>query len=386
MTTLTQASRQWASRPADERFTSLLAMRDSMEQAKRNSRQTVSASRWLAACPVGDSHGEIEIIGRGGGRAAPSHWAFGQLAALAEAPAGYLRTMPSEIVADCINYGLQYKRQVEDVGVLLTRSRSGDVAMRAATGPRYGRIWNLDICQGLVDRFGDGLTGDFRVPGEFGQRVDVTQANTTLFAGDRDMFVFLADEVNRVDLPVVPGQASPGRERRGLARGFFCWNSEVGSATLGIATFLFDYVCCNRMVWGATRYRKITLRHTPKAPVRWLDEVAPALAAYREDSTKSIVECVTAAQRARIDNVDDFLAKRFGAKMPAKLQDISVAEEGKPIETIWDAVTAATAYARGIQWQDERVGLETKAGQLLDLASGTTSRVNVAASADELDL
>jgi hypothetical protein len=39
------------------------------------------------------------------------------------------------------------------------------------------------------------------VPGEFGQRVTVTQDNTTLFASDRDMFVFLADEENRIELP-----------------------------------------------------------------------------------------------------------------------------------------------------------------------------------------
>jgi hypothetical protein len=32
------------------------------------------------------------------------------------------------------------------------------------------------------------------VPGEFGQRVAVTKQNTTLYASDRDMFVFLADE------------------------------------------------------------------------------------------------------------------------------------------------------------------------------------------------
>jgi hypothetical protein len=44
----------------------------------------------------------------------------------------------------------------------------------------------------LVKAFGDGVSGDgFRVPGEFGREVKVTKANTTLFAGDRDMFVFL---------------------------------------------------------------------------------------------------------------------------------------------------------------------------------------------------
>jgi hypothetical protein len=42
-------------------------------------------------------------------------------------------------------------------------------------------------------------------------------------------------------------------------------------------------------------------------------------------------------------------------------------DEGRPIETVWDAVTGATAYARSIPWQSDRVEFETQAGGLLDL-------------------
>jgi len=42
-------------------------------------------------------------------------------------------------------------------------------------------------------------------------------------------------------------------------------------------------------------------------------------------------------------------------------------DEGRPIETVWDAVTGATAYARSIPWQADRVEFETQAGGLLDL-------------------
>jgi hypothetical protein len=69
--------------------------------------------------------------------------AFGQLATLAGAPAGYLRTLPTPLAADALNYGLQYNRDVEDVGLLLTAGDSK--TLRAATGPRYGRIWNDEV-------------------------------------------------------------------------------------------------------------------------------------------------------------------------------------------------------------------------------------------------
>src|SRR5262249_27846649 len=157
---------------------------------------------------------------------------------------------------------------IEDIGVLT--QDNGEHILRAVTGPGYGRVWNSDLVAGLLQRFGDGVTGDWTVPGEFGKAVTVTKANTTLFASDHDMFVFLADEKNRVE---VPGRR--GHETGTMARGFFCWNSEVGDKTIGVAMFGFDYVCQNRIVWGAKLYNEVRLRHTASAPDKWLDEVMP---------------------------------------------------------------------------------------------------------------
>lgn len=362
MSTLMQASHQWATRPSDERFTSLTDMKAHFDQVRIESKAVVVPSKRIEALPLADNKG-LEIVGPNGHSYTPTHWAFGQLAQRAEAPAGYLRTLPSPIAADCINYGLKFKRDVEDVGVLL--QRNGDHVARAVTGPNYGRIWNSEILTGLVDRFGNGIDGRFRVPGEFGKAVQVTKENTTLFAGDRDMFVFLADEQNRIEV-------SDRRDGHAgsLARGFFVWNSEVGSATFGVATFLFDYVCCNRIVWGAKEYRQITIRHTASAPDRWADEVAPALKAYADSSESSVVKAIEQAKAAKIEgDVADFLGKRFGKRLAGSIINAHTAEEGRPIETLWDAATGATAYARGIVWQDDRVALERQAGELLDLAA-----------------
>lgn len=38
------------------------------------------------------------------------------------------------------------------------------------------------------------------------------------------------------------------------------------------------------------------------------------------------------------------------------------------METLWDIATGVTAYARGIGFQDERIVLERKAGQILEMA------------------
>lgn len=360
MTTLTEASKQWANRPDDERFTSLHDMHDHFVHVRNNSRSVVVNSRQLTAYPTADNKGLL-IEGPSGHAYAPTHSAFGQLAILSGAPAGYLRGLPAPLAADCLNYGLKYDRDVEDVGVLLYKN--GVPVLRAATGPRYGRIWNNDILGGLIHNFGDGINGRFRVPGEFGQAVEVTKQNTTLYAGDRDFFVFLADEQNRIEMPNRRNGQSGS-----LARGFFVWNSETGNSTFGIKAFLFDYVCRNRIVWGASDVEEIKIRHTASAPERFIEEIQPALLSFANSSQYSVKTAIENAKSARLDNVDKFLANRFGARIVSRIKAAYMADEGRPMETAWDVVTGVTAYARGVAYQSDRVELETEAGKILQLA------------------
>jgi hypothetical protein len=168
MTTLMQAHTQWASRPADERFTSLTDLMAHVQHQRDISRGTRVSSRKLRAEPILDdpTHKALAILGPDAAPAAPTHFSFGQLATLVKAPAAYLRTLPNAMVADCINYGL-FRRDAEDVGALLRQN--GALELAAVTGPNYGRIWNADVVRPLRDRFGDGVTGQFTVPGEFGK-------------------------------------------------------------------------------------------------------------------------------------------------------------------------------------------------------------------------
>ena len=287
------------------------------------------------------------------------------MAQRAGAPAAYLRGLPAPLAADCMNYGLK-SRDVEDIGVLLRRE-NGIAQVAAVTGPGYGRVWNSTIADALVNRFGDGRTGDFKVPGEFGKDVEITKSSTTIYASDRDMFVFLADEKHRIEI-ANRRDGKPGT----LARGFFVWNSEVGAQTFGVATFLFDYVCCNRIVWGAEDVKEIRIRHTTSAPNRWIEEVAPAIEKYANSSASSVVAAIEEARSKKLTGglanenaVMEFLAKRFTKSQAKAIEAAHLADEGRPIETLWDAVVGATAYARGIGYQDERVQIEREAGKLM---------------------
>lgn len=375
MTTLMQCSHQWMKRPSDERFTSLPDLYNAVKTQRENSIQGVVSSRKIEVQPhPADERRGITIAGDHG-FADPTHFSFGQLASLAGAPAGYLRSLPAPIAADAMNYGLRFGRDAQDIGILRTRGTAAvnddgsgvveHVELRAATGPRYGRIWNEEIVGALMQKFGDGRTGQFKVPGEFGKQVPITKENTTLYGSDRDIFVFLADEENRMTV----------RDRRdgqsgSLARGFFVWNSEVGSQSIGAAFFLFDYVCMNRIVWGVKDFREIRLRHTASAPDRWLEEVTPVLMEYSKASAAPVEQTIREAQQKRVDDdLDAFLMKRFNRTETTAIKAAHEREEGRPIETIWDAVTGVTAHAKTIQHQDNRVSMERAGGKLLDLVS-----------------
>lgn len=372
---LMKANANWRTRPDDERFTSLFDMRDSLVELRNRSRQMTISNRDISLMPDPDNEvGGMLIQSKDGGIARPTHFAFGKLAQLGGAPGGYLRGLPAPIAADCLNYSLHYDRGPEDMGILLTRDSDNrdSIAMRTATGAAYGRIWNSAVVSESCDRFGDGVTGQWRVPGEFGKAVAITKANTTLYAGERDCFIFLADEDNRIEIP----NRRDGKSGS-MARGFFLWNSEVGDNTIGAAFFLFDYVCCNRIVWGVGEYSESKIRHTKSAPAKWIEKVSPVLdrlSDLRNSSQALFVDPIKAAMDKRVEDVNAFLKTRFAANAKLSTKTIDaiaaahLADEGRPMESLWDISTGITAFARTLPNQDTRIALEREAGKVIALA------------------
>lgn len=375
--TLMQANHQWSTRPDDERFLSLTALDNYVQAQRQHSAAKIVSSRALTASPVEGDHEAMMLTGPNGAPVNLTNWSFGQLAARAGAPAGYLRNIPTPLAADCLNYGLHHSRDVAECGVLLTRDapvlqrNDGSTApnspatARAVTGPNYGRIWNSTITSKLVQTFGDGLTGKFRVPSEFGNLdAPITKQSTTLYASDRDMWVFLADEVNRIELP---------NRRNGktgsLARGFFVSNSEVGASTFILGQFLFDYMCGNHIIWGVEEFQELRIRHTAGAPDRYIEQAAPAILAMSNASSVGMVDMLKSAQAKRVENIDEFLNARFSRSQTSAIKAAHMADEQRPIESLWDCATGVTAYAREIQHTDDRVKLEREAGKILKMAA-----------------
>jgi len=366
-----RVSSEWFSRPDDERYLSLGSLYAAVHaRAERAATRTVE-TRHLRVEADRDGAGRLALIMPGRDEpVAPTHWSFGQLCGLVGAPAGYLRDLPAPLAGINLQHGLLSHR-AELIKTLETDD--GRVELRAVTGPDYGRIWDHELVAAVMKIAGDG-TGDTRwkVPGlldwstmTHNPFVEVTKDTTTLYASDRDVFLFLVDDAH----PIEAGRL-PNGEPDLYFRGFYCWNSEVGSKTLGMASFYLRAVCMNRNIWGAEGFQEISIRHSKFAARRFVHEAAPALERFANSSTGAFVSGIRAARQTVVAYNDEeretFLRKRGFSKLETgKIIATVLNEEGRPPESIFDFVQGITAVARDKPQQDARLELETKAGRLL---------------------
>jgi hypothetical protein len=367
-----RVSSEWFSRPHDERYLSLSELFGAVSGRAERSRTRTAESTAIRVEASRDDAERLALIVPGtDAPLAPTHWSFAQLTTMIGAPSAYLRQLPAPLAAINLQYRLTSHRgelvktlEVED----------GRVELRAVTGPDYGRIYDHELVGAVRRIAGDG-TGDTRwkVPGVldwstgmYNPQVDITRDTTTLYASDRDVFLFLVDDFNPIEAGRLP-DGSPDL----YFRGFYCWNSEVGAKTLGIASFYLRAVCQNRNLWGVEDFEEITIRHSKYAASRFAHEAAPALNRFADSSPMRFVNGIRAARAQIVARSDeeriDFLRKRgFSKSETTKVIETVLTEEGHKPESIFDFIQGITAVARDKPHQDVRLDLEARAKKLLD--------------------
>ncbi|MEJ7933853.1 DUF932 domain-containing protein [Sphingobium sp. AN558] len=366
-----RVSSEWFSRPEDERFLSLETLYDHVLRRRDVANTRVVESRAIRVEARTDDISSLRLLAPGAeGPVAPTHWSFGQLCSLVGAPAGYLRDLPAALAGINLQHGL-IEHRAEHVKLLETHD--GRTELRAVTGPDYGRIWDCELVDAVMRFAGNGV-GDTRwkVPGilDWGSMiynpyVEVSAETTTLYASDRDVFLFLVDDTH----PIEAGRL-PNGDPDLYFRGFYCWNSEVGSKALGIATFYLRAVCMNRNLWGVENFEEINIRHSKFAANRFAAQAAPALTHFADSSPQDFVRGISAAKDRIVARKDedreDFLRRQgFSKADTSRIIATVLAEEGHPPASIYDFVQGVTALARSRPNQDARLELEGKARRLL---------------------
>ncbi|MBO9375548.1 DUF932 domain-containing protein [Sphingomonas histidinilytica] len=370
-----RVSSEWFSRPDDERFLSLTDLYDSVRTRADRATTRVIESKAVRVEARSEDAERLSLIVPGEDRPiAPTNWSFGQLCSLVSAPASYLRNLPAALAGINLQHGLLTHRGEQ---VKLLQTNEGRSELRAVTGPDYGRIWDHELVGAVMKIAGNGVDDTrWKVPGvldwgsmRYDPYVDVSLETTTLYASDRDVFLFLVDDTH----PIEAGKL-PNGDPDLYFRGFYCWNSEVGSKTLGMATFYLRAVCMNRNLWGVENFEEISIRHSKFAANRFAHEAAPALENFADSSPMTFVQGIKTARERVVARKDEdreaFLRKRgFSKTETSKIIATVLSEEGHPPSSLYDFVQGITAHARTKTNQDTRLEVEAKARTLLASAN-----------------
>jgi hypothetical protein len=215
---LHECSKQWANRPDDERYMSLGELKAAVLSRKQESWTATPRCRDLQVIPAAGGDIAVELYDPTHGerrQVTPTNWSFNQLAQYAGAPAAYLRKLPSELAAINLQWGLE-RAPVRDDALILGQT-NGHNQLRAMTSTSYGRIWDHQVVEAVERVNGDGR---WQVPAASYSANNPRRA-TTLYASDRDVFIFLVDPQNPIE---VNGEV--------LYRGFYTWNWKLAQAPL----------------------------------------------------------------------------------------------------------------------------------------------------------
>ncbi len=354
-TTLTQANSEWSNRLPDERYNSLASIHAAAVEDQRLAAVTVIPDNDLH---VTHEAGNIFLNGKSK-RALLTNWSFGQLCREAGAPAGYMTSLPAPLAVECMNHGLSSNPSSENTVVLFKNTEIGLTA-RALTSERYTRIWNADITRRLVD---------LEKQGTWQPAPEAFDGSRGLYLGDRDMFVFMVDNNRRI--------FETGPEG-GLSRGFFCWNSETGSRSFGIMSFLYEYVCGNHRVWGASNIKEFRIRHIGDADERGFAQFRAVLTAYADSSAEDDEAKIKTCREYKFGGTkDEVLDAVFGLRIP-DLSQIMIAQGfdkalehdewyGDP-KTAWGLAGGLTEIARDLPNADDRDRLDRAAARVMEIA------------------
>ena len=354
MTNLMQASKQLFSRSNDEKFASLLDLRNHLTNRSQGTfENTVELSKFSY-----NHNGSMfleEALVADGKRFDLNDWSFRQLCKQLSAPAEFISKLSPRLASDCMQEATIQREEDSRKGksvFYVDGSKGGDSSegtIRAVTTDRYVRVYDSEVLS-AVEKHAGGMDP------------------VGLYSGERDVFMFMTNEALKVNIA--------GED---LNRGFFVWNSEVGSRTFGVMSFYYRYICGNHIVWGAENVQKRISKHIGQ--VRDIFNDLPYFIEWAANNDQLINDekAIKTAQEMLLgkDPVECATVLRkmgWGKKVAESIvQEAEVDHErhGTPGEpySIWGIVQGATAFSQRHPNLDNRFAEDMKVSKLMNRAA-----------------
>ena len=364
MSTIMTASREYASRPKDERFESVHALVQNAAHDKQLSAERAYNLKDLRVVPVqaelGVSHdptyGQSLRLESPQGTAKFTHWSFGQTCRMLGAPASYLRELPPSIAADALNFGLQDSAHGTTAN-LLVKANGGEPIVRACTSDSYGRCWDSDLYGSVANLLTD-RDPSWSLPPVWGGGV------AGAYRGDRDSFLIVTNGGSIVNDP------SAGNDGT-MYRGLMIRNSEVGASSVVIETILYRYICGNHMLWGALYDSRFKRRHVgshvTRDVVREIGRIALQWAQASPARDNAIIRTLIDREIAHTKEAVIDELRKMGATKDQAESAYMLCEQTERVSprSFWGAAQGLTRLSQQAGYQDERYDLDRLAAVIM---------------------
>lgn len=399
MSTITQASKEWATRPADERFANLDDLyAKAQADCEGSTTRTVSlrALRVTTDFNAADTATPVDKLGGlrfalGDTEVQPTAHAFEQVCRIVSAPPAYLQTLPAPIAADALRHNLfthLSENGERGYSALLTKNDDGSTKMRAITSTGYTRVWDAEAVSSCRS-----IGGGWRVPparpvdpNSKSARVatadDVLSAESFglsvkegdmidhagLYRGDRDFFMFMVNPERNFD----DGAGNA------ISRAFMFWGSEVGARSIGFRACGYKHVCGNHILWDAQDILNVRRIHRGVNVRSVFEEIKSFLQTYTDSSTSRETVMIAAARLKDIaatrDEVIEKVASLANANKKLAIDAFNKAEETYSVHrasprSFWGMVEGLTYISQRESNADRRVLIDGVAGKLLAMAA-----------------
>jgi hypothetical protein len=369
------AAREWSRRPDDERFLSLADVQAAADADRANCGRKTKRTAELT---ISADSGAL-MLSAGARPADFTPWSFGQFCSVVGAPARYLSGLPAPLAAECLNHGLarladEQRRQEHQILIRQYPDDPDRLTLRAITSPQYARVWDAPLIS-AIRQFTEGGN-------DSGGRTWHTPPSWPgkkkpggIYRSDRDLWIYQINGGSIVTDPDARGRMSaPGTDGNAGAiyRGFIARNSETGSASIEITTFMFQWTCGNHIIGGLTDVHQYKRRHVGTG-LNYLADDALRFVAKWIDTPASrdeqILEQLAAKEIGHTkDDVIAELRGRHGLSETQAIESYKLAEQyaGNP-RSVWGIVNGITRYSQAGEnlHNDARLSVDRLAAQLL---------------------
>ena len=339
MVNLMRANSELLKRSPDECFKSLADLRSHCVTQMENATEVWSKPQSVSAVVQRD---EVALKFENGEARRLNEWSFSQLCSLCGVAAKTINRLSPSTATTAIEETLpKADRPIQ----FLTGANS----VRSIHGISYTRLWNSELLD-VVSKF----ESEFQPP-----KPAQSHYGTGLYAGEQDMFAFLVDDKGWVDI---------GEDR--FAPGFFVWNSEVGSRSVGVQTFWYQHICGNHIVWDCIDVNEFSRKHTSgvRDAIGEIERMITSLVNVRTQRQEQFVERIRGAKRNQLgDNLEEVTKVLRQQNIPLGMIK-SAAKVVRDNHSTFAWVDALTRASGQIAFAGSRAAIDQKIGSLLSLA------------------